>query len=70
MDILAANQVTSRVKHIAVPIAYCHEHIRLMQVKPGKVHTLLQVSDIRNKPNASTLHHRHRNTQCGKRFYP
>jgi hypothetical protein len=70
MDILAANQVTSRVKHIAVPIAYCHEQIRLMQVKREKVHTSLQVSDIGNKPNASTLHHRHRDTLCGKRFYP
>ena len=27
MDILAANQVTSRVEHIAVSIAYCHKQI-------------------------------------------
>jgi hypothetical protein len=41
-----------------------------MQVKPVKVHTSLQVYDIGNKPNASTLHHRHRDTLCCKRFYP
>jgi hypothetical protein len=33
MDILAANQVTSRVKHIAVPIPYCHEQIRAMALR-------------------------------------
>ena len=70
MDILAANQVTSRVKHIAVPIAYCHEQIRAIAVKPVKVYMSLQVSDIGNKPNSSTLYHRHKDTLFGKRFYP
>ena len=70
MDIFAANQITLRVKHIAVPIAYCHKEIRKMHVKPEKVHTSLQVSDIGNKPNTATIHHKHCDILRGNRFCP
>ena len=60
MNILTANKVTTRVKHIAVPIAIIHEQIKMMKVIPEWVPTNLQLGDIGNKPLANTLFHRHK----------
>ena len=36
LDIMAAGHILSRVKHMAVPIAICHEDIKLARQKATK----------------------------------
>lgn len=70
IDICEANQVTSRVKHIAVPIHFIHEFIHRNRFKMVKIGTHLNVADSGTKPNPSPTHFRHFDYACGVRFYP
>ena len=41
-DIIKANYITSRVKHIAVPIHYVHEQYIILTIDLGKLKTTIQ----------------------------
>ena len=70
IDILEANTVTTRVKHIAVPIHYIHHLIYQRRLKIHKIGTHLNLADSGTKPNPSPVLFRHHDHINGKRFYP
>ena len=71
IDILDANEVTSRVKHVAVPIHFIHDQIRTHgRFVVRKISTRLNPADSGTKPNPSPAHFRHYDYSCGVRFYP
>ena len=70
IDALKANTVTSRVKHIAVPIHYIHQQITAGKVDFQKIDTKLNLADSGTKPNPSPTHFRQWNQAIGVRFYP
>lgn len=70
IDSLEANTVTTRVKHIAVPIKFIHEKITLDRIKLNWIDTTLNLADSGTKPNPSPTHFRHYDYLIGVRFYP
>jgi hypothetical protein len=70
IDALEANTVTTRVKHIAVPIHYVHEQIEAGKIVLEKVDTTLNLADSGTKPNPAPTHFRHYNYIIGVRYYP
>lgn len=70
IDALEANTVTTRVKHIAVPIKYINEQIQDGCIKLEKIDTTLNFADSGTKPNPSPTHFRHYDHVIGVRFYP
>ena len=70
IDICEAKTVTSRVKHIAVPIHFIHEKINDGRFKMYKIGTNLNPSDSGTKPSPAPTHFRHFDYTIGVRFYP
>ena len=70
IDALNANTVTTRVKHIAVPIHFIHQQIKTARITLRKIGTHLNLSDSGTKPNPSPTHFRHFDQAIGVRFYP
>ena len=70
IDILQANTVTSRVKHIAVPIHYVHQQISRGLFNMCKIGTHLNMADSGTKPNPAPVLFRHFDQAIGVRFYP
>ena len=70
IDACEANTVTSRTKHIAVPIKYVNEQIQAGRIKLEKLDTTLNLADSGTKPNPSPTHFRHYDWVIGVRFYP
>ena len=70
IDIMSAGQITSRVKHMAVPVAMIHEDIKAGIVEPVKIAGQINPSDIGTKPLAAPTLHRHARQCRGQRFYP
>ena len=70
IDNMTANQITSRVKHMAVPIAMINEDIQKGLCVPKKISGILNPSDIGTKPLPASALHRHWRFGCGHRFYP
>jgi hypothetical protein len=70
LDIIAANQVTSRVKHEAIPILFVHEKHNDGTISPRHVSTRLNLADPGTKATPSPLHFRHYNYTFGVRHYP
>jgi len=70
IDIVQANHLTTRVKHIAVPIAYIHEQYVLLTVKPEKLLGRLQPADMGTKALPGPQVDRHFEYASGARFYP
>ena len=70
IDACEANSVTTRVKHLAVSIAYIHEQIEANIIKLEKIDTTLNIADSGTKPNPSPIHFRHYDYIIGVRFYP
>ena len=57
LNIMAAGHITSRVKHMVVPIAIIHEEINNGNAKGEKISGKLNPADIGTKPLlASSLH--------------
>ena len=70
LDIMAAGHITSRVKHMDVPIAICHEDINKGNSKGEKIPGILNPSDLGTKPLPSSgFHHLSRQLR-GQRYYP
>ena len=70
IDILNSNSVTTRVKHIAVPIQWIHQQIYLKKFVMCKIGTHLNLSDSGTKPNSSPVHFRQFDRLIGVHFYP
>ena len=70
IDILVANTVTTRVKHVAVPIHFVHHHTKLGNLTIKKIGTHLNTADSGTKPNSSPVHFRHYDQAIGVCFYP
>lgn len=70
IDIIKANRVTSRVKHIAVPVAYIHEKYDAKLVTPEHIKTTIQPADMSTKPVSGPVLQRHFKFIRGYRFYP
>ncbi|MGB2447382.1 MAG: reverse transcriptase domain-containing protein [Candidatus Poseidoniaceae archaeon] len=70
IDILNANAVTSRVKHIAVPIHFIHQLIFDGRISIRKIGTHLNLADSGTKPNSAPVLFRHFDHIHGVRFYP
>jgi hypothetical protein len=70
IDIMTANQITSRVKHMAVPIAMINEDIQQGTCMPKKISGILNPADIGTKPLPASTLHRHWRFGRGQRFYP
>ena len=71
IDVLQAKTVTTRVKHLAVPIHFVHHHINILgDLTIKKIGTHLNVADSGTKPNSSPVHFRHYDHIIGVRFYP
>ena len=70
IDILQANTVTTRVKHIAVPIHFIHHQIAMKKFTMVKIGTQLNLADSGTKPTPGPTHFRHFDQSIGVRFYP
>ena len=70
LDIMAAGHITSWVKHMAVPIAICHEDIKAGNSKGQKILGILDPSDLVTTPLPSSSYHRQSRQLCGQRYYP
>ena len=70
IDILQSNAITSRVKHMAVTVNYCHQEIEMQKIVPMKIKTTLNIADVGTKPLAGPSHHRHYEYARGVRYYP
>jgi hypothetical protein len=68
IDIISANKVTSRVRHVHIPICYMHYHYDRGTFAPSFCKGTLMCADICTKPTAGPLHHRHFNWLRGARF--
>jgi hypothetical protein len=65
-----SNTITTRVKHIAVPIRYIHEQIEADRIKLQKIDTTLNIAYSGTKPNPSPTHFRQYDWAIGVQFYP
>ena len=70
VDILQAKYVTTRFKHIAVPIHFIDEQIWPGRFDIRKISTKLNLAESGTKPNPSSTHFRHFDQAIGFRFYP
>ena len=70
LDIMAAGHITSRVKHMAVPIAICHEDIKEGNSVGEKILGILNPADLGTKPLPSSSYHRQSRQLRGQRYYP
>lgn len=68
INIISANKVTSRVRHVHIPICYMHYHYDCGTFAPSFCKGTLMCADICTKPTAGPLHHRHFNWLRGARF--
>ena len=55
IDIIEANNLTSRIKHISVPINYVHDKYVLLTINPVKLKTKIQPEDIGTKSSTGPL---------------
>ena len=70
IDIMVAGQITSRVKHMAIPVKMIAEDIEMKRVEPKKISGLINSPDIGTKPLPAQSHHRFFRQLRGQRFYP
>ena len=70
IHVLEAKTVTSRVKHVAVPIHFIHEKINDGRFIMRKIGTNLNLSDSGTKPNPVPIHFHQYDHTVGVRFYP
>ena len=70
IDTLKSNAVTSRAKHIAVPVKYINELILSGKIDVKKISTHLNMADSGTKPNPSSTHFRQFDQVIGVQFYP
>jgi hypothetical protein len=70
IDSLQANTVTTRQKHIVVPIHFIHEQIENGRVELRKIGTTLNLADSGTKPIPSSTHFRHCDHIIDVRFCP
>jgi hypothetical protein len=70
IDIVSANQVTSRVRHIHIPICYLHHNLDRGYFRPVFCKGTLMCADMCTKPLAGPLLERHADFIRGLRFAP
>ena len=70
IDVIKAGKVTSRVKHIAVPVAYLNEKYDQYVAEPQCINTKIQPADMGTKPVSGPLLHDHFWNIRGATFYP
>jgi hypothetical protein len=67
-DVISANKVTSRFRHVHIPICYMHHHYDRGTFAPKFCKCTLMCANICTKPCAGPLHHRHYNWVQGLCF--
>ena len=70
IDIINANHLTRRVKHVYVPIHYVHDKYALLTIDPFELKTTIQPSDIYNKSPTGPLLKLHYYYIHGELYYP
>jgi hypothetical protein len=70
IDIVAANKVTSRVRHIHIPVCYMHHYYDRGTFTPIHCKGTLMCADICTKPVAGPALRRHFDWLRGARFIP
>jgi hypothetical protein len=70
IDIISANQVTSRVRHIHIPVCYLHFHLDRGYYRPVFCKDTLMCADMCTKPVAGPLLERHFDVIRGLCFAP
>lgn len=70
IDVVTSNAISSRVKHIAVPIAFSHEKITLDIIRPEYINTTIQPADGGTKPQSGPTLERAFNYLIGARYFP
>jgi len=70
-DVVNAGRLTSRVKHIDIPLYFLYDHHKQDSFEVKMCHTTLMLADGLNKALAGlVLLKRHSDHYTGKRFYP
>jgi hypothetical protein len=70
IDSIVSNTITSRVKHIAVPISFMNEQVKDGKIELRKIGTKLNIADSGTKPTPAPIFFRHFDYAIGVRFYP
>eukprot|EP00978_Attheya_sp_CCMP212_P023506 scaffold72236_cov39-Attheya_sp.AAC.1 len=68
IDIIAANKVSSRVRHIHIPMCYMHHHYDRGVFTPVFCRGTLMCADVCTKPVAGPLLKRHYDFMRGLQF--
>lgn len=68
--VIKANKVTSRTRHLDVPVNYNHEVHDLSYFTPEYIHRSMNLADALTKPLAAPSLSKHWDIMRGLRFYP
>jgi hypothetical protein len=70
IDVVQSHSILSKVKHLAVQIAFAYEKITMGVTQPEYLHTTLQPADAGTKPQSAPVLKRAFNYLIGVRHYP
>lgn len=70
IDVVQSHSISSKVKHLAVQIAFAYEKITMGVTQPEYLHTTLQPVDAGTKPQSAPVLKRAFNYLIGVRHYP
>jgi hypothetical protein len=70
IDVVQSNAISSRVKHVAVQIAFAYEKLSMGITSAEYIHTTLQPADAGTKPQSGPVMERAFNYLIGVRHYP
>jgi len=70
IDVVSSNSISSRVKHLAVQVAFAYEKVSMGVTSPEYIHTSLQPADAGTKPQSAPVLERAFNYLIGVRHYP
>ena len=70
IEIVESNTISSRVKHVAIPVLFTHENIVREVIQMEYIKTTLQPADPGTKPQSAPVLFRAYDYLTGVRFYP
>ena len=70
IEIVESNTISSRVKHVAIPVLFTHENIVREVIQMEYIKTTLQPADPGTKPQSAPVLFRAYDYLIGVRFYP
>jgi hypothetical protein len=70
IDVVQSNAISSRVKHVAVQVAFAYEKLSMGITSAEYIHTTLQPADAGTKPQSGPVMERAFNYLIGVRYYP